>query len=104
MLQEFLNIRAMASYLDLKRSTLYTLVEEKKIPHYRIGRQIRFKLSEIEKWLEECKEPVVDAEVEARRVSGSLQKRSDARIKRTIRKIIEEMKGRGYTDGTGNQT
>jgi excisionase family DNA binding protein len=100
-LSSFLNVKWVSEYLVFKASTVYSLVEEKKIPHYRIGRQIRFKKSEIDEWMAGQKEPVVDAMVVARKVIGSLQKRSNPRIKRTIRKIIEEVKGGGYTVGNG---
>jgi excisionase family DNA binding protein len=95
-LSSFLNVKWVSEYLVFKASTVYSLVEEKKIPHYRIGRQIRFN-----EWMAGQKEPVVDAMVVARKVIGSLQKRSNPRIKRTIRKIIEEVKGGGYTVGNG---
>lgn len=101
MLEEFLNIKAIASYLDLKRSTLYTLVEEKRIPHYRIGKQIRFKLSEIEEWLEKCKEPVVGVKVEAKKVIKSFHTRPNLDVDRIVKKSIDEAKGRRYTSGNG---
>jgi hypothetical protein len=58
-------------------------------------------VSEVDEWMAGQKEPVVDVRVETRKVIGSLRKRSDPRIKRTIRKIIEEVKGEGYTVGNG---
>ncbi len=97
----FLNVQAIARYLGIKVSNLYAMVEEKRIPHYRIGRLVRFKLEEVEVWMQGQKKPVVDVKVETRKVIGSLRKRSDPRIKRTIRKIIEEVKGEGYTVGNG---
>ena len=97
----FLNVKGVSEYLAIKASTVYTLVEERKIPHYRVGRQIRFKESDIDSWMEERREPAVDVKVEARGVNGSSRKQSDPRIKRTIRKIIEEVKGEGYTVGNG---
>jgi len=101
----FLNVQQIAKYLGTKPSTVYSLVEEKKIPHYRIGRQIRFKKSDVDEWMEKQREEVVDVKVEDRRVIGSLQKRSDPRIKRVVKKIIEEAKGERYTvcNGKPNQ-
>lgn len=96
-----LNVPDIAGYLKVQRSTIYSLVETKQIPHYRVGRQIRFKKPEIEKWLEERKEPAVDVKTVTKRVIGSLQKRSNPRIKRTLRKIIDEVKGEGYTVDNG---
>jgi len=97
----FLNVKGVSEYLALKKSAVYFLVETKQIPHYRVGRQVRFKKSDIDAWMEEHKEPAVDVKVETRKAIGSLQKRSDPRIERTVKKIIEEVKGRGYTGGNG---
>jgi excisionase family DNA binding protein len=55
----FISIDELADYLKVKKRTAYYLVETMQIPHYRIGRLIRFKLSEIEAWMETKKhEPV----------------------------------------------
>jgi excisionase family DNA binding protein len=97
----FLKIQEIANYLGIKVSTIYALVERRGIPHYRVGRLVRFKKPEVDQWMEGQRKPAVDVKVETRRVIGSLQKRSDLRIKRTIRKIIEEVKGGGYTVGNG---
>jgi len=99
--QGFLNIRQVADYLGIKVSTLYSLVEEKKIPHYRIGRQIRFKRSDIDAWMDNQKEEMVDAKVEARKVIGSLQKRSNIDVDRIVKKSIDEVKGKGYISQYG---
>ena len=72
------------------------MVEEKKIPHYRIGRQIRFKLSEIEDWLKERKEPVVDVEGQMKKVIRSLEK-TDLNADEILKKVVEEAKGKRYT-------
>ena len=100
-LSSFLNVKEVATYLALKASTVYSLVEEKKIPHYRIGRQIRFKSSEIDQWMEKQREEVVDVKAETKRVIGSLQKRSNPRIKKVVKKIIEEAKQERYTGANG---
>lgn len=47
----FISIEELASFLKVKKRTAYYLVETLQIPHYRIGRLIRFKLSEIEEWM-----------------------------------------------------
>lgn len=97
----FSNVKAIAKYLGMKSSNIYSKVESREIPHYRIGRLVRFKLEEIEAWMEGQKKPVVDVKVETRKVMGSFQKRSDPRIKGVVKKTIEEVKGEGYTVGNG---
>ena len=95
--QGFLDVQAIARYLGIRLSTVYSLVEEKKVPHYRIGRQIRFRRSEVDEWMEGQREPSVDIKIEARRVVGSLQRRSGADVDRIMKKAIEDTKKKGYT-------
>ena len=45
------DVRTAARFLGISPSLVYAYVERKQIPHYRMmGRTIRFKLSELEKW------------------------------------------------------
>jgi len=97
----FLNVKGVSEYLALKKSTVYSLVEEKKIPHYRINRQIRFKKSEIDEWMEEHKEPAVDVREEAKKVFRSIEKKGDLDVNAIVKKTIESVKGRRYTSRQG---
>lgn len=55
----FISINEFCEIYKIKRSTAYKLVETMQIPHYRIGRLIRFNLEELEEWMEGKKvEPV----------------------------------------------
>ena len=51
--EELICIDDLCRILKLKKSYVYLLTHEKKIPHYKLGRQLRFKLSDIEKWVGE---------------------------------------------------
>jgi excisionase family DNA binding protein len=99
-LSSFLNVKEVATYLALKTSTIYSMVEERKIPCYRIGRKIRFKKSLIDRWMEEQRQEVVEIKVEERKIRSIKKTRSfdDARI---VKKGIDEPKGRRYTSGNG---
>jgi excisionase family DNA binding protein len=45
------DVKAVARFLGVSCSLVYAYVERKQIPHYRMmGRAIRFRLSELEKW------------------------------------------------------
>jgi excisionase family DNA binding protein len=45
------NVKAAARFLGVSPSLVYSYVERKQIPHYRMmGRAIRFTLSELAKW------------------------------------------------------
>lgn len=50
-----LSIEELSVYLCIKAKTLYAKVEAGDIPHYRVGRLIRFRLDEINTWLEGCR-------------------------------------------------
>ncbi|HEX3036843.1 MAG TPA: helix-turn-helix domain-containing protein [Thermodesulfobacteriota bacterium] len=55
----FIGIDELATHLKVKKRTVYYLAQSRQIPHYRVGRLIRFKLSEIEEWMKTKKyEPV----------------------------------------------
>jgi excisionase family DNA binding protein len=99
--REFLTIKDIANYLGIKTSTLYLMVEEKRVPHYRIGRLIRFKKSEIDEWMRGQKEPVIDAKTEARRGVASSQGRPSLDVNRIVKKAIDEAGKKGYTSSHG---
>jgi excisionase family DNA binding protein len=45
------DVRAVARFLGVSPSLVYSYVERKQIPHYRMmGRAIRFRLSELATW------------------------------------------------------
>jgi len=92
----FGGIQDLSLYLRIKPSTIYAMVEERTIPHYRIGKLIRFKRSEIDFWMEGNRQECVDPEKVARKVLGPIQKhRTD--IDRVVRKAIDGVNGKGYT-------
>ena len=50
-LEEPVDVRTAARFLGVSPSLVYSYVERKQIPHYRMmGRSIRFRISELEKW------------------------------------------------------
>jgi excisionase family DNA binding protein len=51
-LEEILTIKDLAKYLHCHMGTLYRLVRCGEIPHFRLGSEIRFSRSLIEKWME----------------------------------------------------
>jgi excisionase family DNA binding protein len=99
--QGYENVQDTAEYLAFKPSTIYTLVERKEIPFYKVGRLIRFRRVEIDEWMQTHKEPVVDAKMEARKVISSLQRRPNLDVDRIVKKAIDEAEKRGYTSHYG---
>ena len=45
------SVKVAAHFLGVSTSLVYAWVERKQIPHYRLGRAVRFKLSELDAWL-----------------------------------------------------
>jgi excisionase family DNA binding protein len=53
--EKLLTISELALFLNIKQKTIYARAEAGEIPHYHIGRLIRFRLDEIDAWLETCR-------------------------------------------------
>jgi excisionase family DNA binding protein len=53
--KEFLSIKEVAEYLGVKPCTVYAWAEARMLPHYKFGRFVRFKKSEIDLWIKENK-------------------------------------------------
>ena len=53
MYEELIDINKLRERVPLGKSTIYTLVENNEIPHYRIGRRILFRWEDIERWLQQ---------------------------------------------------
>ena len=58
---EWMTVDELAAWLKLTREWIYDNVQANKMPYHRLGRQLRFRLSEVEKWLaDSASYPVVD--------------------------------------------
>jgi len=49
----YLNIEGLAKYLGIAEKTIRKWVLNREIPYHKIKKVIRFRLSEIEKWIDE---------------------------------------------------
>lgn len=49
---KILTVKQVAELLQMKLPTIYAMVEQQKIPHYKIGGAVRFREDEIVKWLD----------------------------------------------------
>jgi excisionase family DNA binding protein len=59
MLEHLIDITELERRTAIKRVTLRKYVARRKIPFVKIGRLVRFDLSEIESWIKERKIPVL---------------------------------------------
>jgi len=54
-MEKLIPVSAVAEYLTISPKTVYHWVHIGFIPHYRLPKAVRFKLSEIESWLKRKK-------------------------------------------------
>jgi excisionase family DNA binding protein len=95
-LKEFWDINELSQYLQIKKSSLYSRVERKDIPFYRIGHLIRFKKSDIDLWVEKTKSEPLDIGGRTKKILRGTGK-STTDIDTLVRKSIAEVKGIHYT-------
>lgn len=50
--QKYITVRELCELLRLSRSTVYTLISEKKIPHFKLGGKILFDKEKIQNWID----------------------------------------------------
>jgi len=60
--ERLLTVQDITSLLGLKRSYVYYLTHRKLVPHLKINGQIRFRQSDINKWLRSKEVQVVNTE------------------------------------------
>ena len=99
---KLITVPKLSEYLHIKEKNIYAKVEAGEIPHYRIGRLIRFRLDEIEAWLETCrnqKGQVTEQSTSRKRKAPS--RRSSDHISALITKAIDEEREKYYDSGYG---
>ncbi len=50
--QKFLTVEELAEVLDVPKSWIYERTRHNAIPHFKIGKYVRFDMEEVTKWLE----------------------------------------------------
>jgi excisionase family DNA binding protein len=100
---KLLTITELAFYLNVKTKTLYAKVEAGEIPHYRIGRLVRFRLDEIDAWLEDCrsKNRHTKEQHKPRNRRRKSSKHSTDRFSKIITKTIDEETNKYYSPRHG---
>jgi excisionase family DNA binding protein len=48
---QLLTVKEVATVMQVKPSWIYDMVEEKKMPVVRLGRQLRFRRGDLDNWL-----------------------------------------------------
>ncbi len=98
--KSFLTLNEAAQYLGVKASTLYSMVERKEIPHYRIGRLIKFTKADLDAFMQERRVDRVDPEKEAKRILN-LARNSNIDVDALVKKTVAESRRNRYTSSHG---
>jgi len=98
-----MTIQEVANYLKLKKKNIYSKVEKKEIPFYRIGKLIRFKKDDVDHWLESCRS---NKEVEERKHKTKTNRKYSSfihnnHIDKITRKIIDGETTKYYHNNHG---
>jgi len=60
----WITVKDAANFLSIKGKTIYYLVNHGLIPHYRIGKMVRFNKDELENWMKAKKAGSMTTQVE----------------------------------------
>ena len=96
----FLTVREASRYLGVKPSSLYSMVEEKEIPHYRIGRLIKFTKADLDAFMEERRVDRLDLEKEAKKILNHTRN-PKMDVDALVKKTVEGSEGIRYTASHG---
>ena len=95
-----MTIQEVSQYLHIKPATLYSKVGGGEIPHYKVGRLVRFKREDIDRWMEDHRRDPSDGDNRVKAILKSTNKGTKD-IDGIVKKVIEEVKGNVYTSGHG---
>jgi excisionase family DNA binding protein len=93
------DIKDLSHYLKVKIKTLYAMVPD--IPHYRVGKLIRFRKQEIDSWMENNRMMVPGHSNKLENPKGELSGKGNVDIDRLIRKAIDQNKLESYNPEHG---
>jgi len=96
----FLTVEDVSAYLNVKPSTIYSWAKVVGIPHFKLGKMLRFKRSEIDAWMEAHRGNGINPEIKAKEILKGVRN-PKMYINRTVKKVIEEAKNSGYTPNHG---
>jgi len=108
---KYLSINSLSAYLQIKPKTLYARIKE--IPHYKVGRLIRFRREDVDAWMEQHRvakgekeqEPpktATESTPKPPRVRKSRKRRGPITdTKRMARNTIDQVTAAYYSSGHG---
>jgi len=88
----YLTVKEVSEYLKIKIKTLYAMASAGEIPHYRIGRLLRFKKQDVDAWIETKK--VTAPSHQPSKKMPARKKISD--VYRIISDVVDAANGKRY--------
>ena len=95
----FWDIQDLSNYLKVKIKTLYAMIPD--IPHYRVGKLIRFKKKEIDVWMENTRVKDHGRINKSRNMRAKRSEKGNTHIEKLIRKVIDQTQNEGYNPSHG---
>jgi len=71
--ENLLTVQELSCIINIKPKTIYQWAEMHQIPHYKLGRCVRFDPAAINQWLESCKTPQQSGNVGPAKVDAMLK-------------------------------
>ncbi len=96
---KFLTINEVSEYLNIGIKTLYA--KTNFIPHYKVGRLLRFKKEDIDQWMESNRTEANNYSPRRQRARRSSPLAENRDVHAIVRKAIDETKGIEYTPHYG---
>ena len=90
--KQYFTIDQLSEYLSIKKSTLYSKVGSGEIPFYKIGRLIRFRKDDVDRWMDSLKSEVLNPQKTAKRIIKKYNKNNKVDIDGIVKKSIEQIK------------
>lgn len=58
--EKWSNLEEIADHLGVSKDTIRNWIKKEAIPYYRIGKQYKFRISEVDEWVESGKSAEID--------------------------------------------
>ena len=58
--EKWSNLEDVAAHIGVSKDTIRNWIKKNAIPHHRIGKQYRFRISEVDAWVESGRSAMID--------------------------------------------
>ena len=63
-IERWVSLEDIAKHLDVSKDTIRTWIKKETIPYHKVGRQYKFRISEVNAWVESGESADADKQVE----------------------------------------